>query len=532
MKKIRFCALILAVISVITLLSSCDLKSGKIAKELEPKKSYHTQYEARPVYQNVTKIPTVSGSYEKARGNLAYFTDTDALTGLTTHTVYNLKTNTVIYTYTDDSAGGVSEIDLVKINGTTLLKVERTDASATHPVWTFLYDENGNSLSSAAVPVETKVNLDLYRFGDSCFIIHADGSEPTFAGMDKAAFPEFDFDYRVAEQYYIEDSDSIRVFDQGLHCFLTVTAPSYAEDGTFIALNDGSVLMQYFSLLPDDAADYDFFVEGSKYELTTRLVDANHDREIKTDYLFVYGEARSKFDGNATDHFANLDSKIENVAYCYHIGTDKRVDHSVKGALVVSLSNKGEVKNVLNCFVEDQGMEMPEDIAPNRFVVADYWESLFLFDEYGSWILDIDDLENYTEDYFFSNGKIFDWTQLNCIYDCVDKRADPVLFTDHVVLMERDGDYFYFTEDGEEVKIDEQHDNRTYMPALSGTAYFVVRVDDPDPTKTEYQYYNSRGALIFSAKAPLTRLSSDLKEDAILFRDSDLLNPTYYRMGE
>ena len=99
------------------------------------------------------------------------------------------------------------------------------------------------------------------------------------------------YDFETKDNYIYYEDGNVTFMDKSFKTVYAYSMPYEADSISVNALNNGSVLVQYSTRLPDDATSYDYIEEGyftaiEKYDLTSVIVKADKtETEVELKYI-------------------------------------------------------------------------------------------------------------------------------------------------------------------------------------------------------------------------------------------------------
>lgn len=523
MKKMKWVALVALTLAAVMALSSCALfggKKGDVTKMLDEDVTY---VDNTVLYANASKVDALTGKYVGYAGYpsyLVYFTDTVEKNGIpyTQHTVYNLKTNTAVYTV-DDTATSRAKVtlDYTYVDGERYAFFLITTASwnvdgdgdmvGRYTIRTELYDSTGTRVAGVSAPnafylddfdedkiPQPTLDEDLLYFNGIYYRFGEDGKlNRAFEYSQLADLPNL-VDHN-AEYYVAYEEDGCRVvfYDRDLKEVAAYQLPTFeVEDIIFALMRNGKLLVQYYYELPADAKKYDFVEEKSfengyselrKYDLVTLVVDAKNGKakEVKCDYLVeVWG---TQYDENDDNLVLDLE-KIEAYGSANKIENGRISEQDVwvtfdKKANISEITYNGEK-------VWDVAL-----ISDSRIVVETEAHD-YLLDREGNLIGKIDNAEGFGK-YLLCGEKVYDY-DLNVKLDLYERNFKLYESLDEYLLLENaDGDILLYTGEGDPTVIVED-DSDYYLYDTYDDFYVIVKENDEGDD--EYEIYNAKGTLI------------------------------------
>lgn len=531
MKK-KLLVLTAMMLCVVMALSSCSLFTTTVKFKNFVDKDYTPDVNASRT--TVNKVDISGKLNEDAGGdklgNVIVLQGTNKTTNRTTHTIYNVATNKVIWSgensvtkladgeetvnYTLQKKtvyldAAVDEITCVVI----VIKEIRTVTSFSKTVYDItVWAEDGTEIVTLKDVDENKALESIWTAADLFSI-----QEKVYR-LSKEGGAEFAFDWSSARQnptgyltkagdYYVDYTRynyeySVSIYDNCLNTILTYAPPVYdvidAEIPLFDLrnsshiLSNGNVIVQYVVGQDIMAKKYDFMLLGGKYNLHTVLLDVKTGKvkELKLDYII--GEVMF---GEATEDMG-VSQEVENVAFGYMI-EDGRINQSVAATKLLSVRNDGKIEGALELPMTGTTMENGiTAVAHNRWLINTINGRSYIVDENGDVIGEDFDVDQRNGDLFLMDNRIYDWN-LDVICDLSKENIEEIYVMDHGVFFKtRAGAYKLFANGELKTIADEDAaaDEKRIVKYLCQGAYMVM--DASDAAGTKYEIYNDLGVLL------------------------------------
>ena len=276
-------------------------------------------------------------------------------------------------------------------------------------------------------------------------------------------------------------------------------------------LNNGDIFAQYTYELADDAEKYDYIMDGTKYDLTTLIVDAKtgKEKEIKTDFIVdsiepnaeLYDEEADKADNKYTN-------KFENIAYIIRI-ENKRIDtDSYRNADIVLFSNNGKVGASLRSF-DEQGFDLPTKIGEDRYFVTLKTGDKYIINSKNKVIGLVSRGTLDLRAGFLVGKKAVYNTDLEAVYDLKANEATVHGSVGNTLFVKKelaDGGYEIVSLRGTEQKsvLTVAKDDSKQLWTINSTCYCIAATNDKGVTS--YTYYNAEGTSLFTTETGLSFL--------------------------
>ncbi len=398
MKKRNITALAAAMLCACTLMAACGpLKAPTGDQNTNTEKPAQSLIEEVYRTEWTQKVPNVvsyqeiavAGSYDSERSNknFSVFIETLGARDLTTR-VYSHYTNQIVATLTDhaETRYFVTCPDSQKGNVILVLELDR-DASyygtqstlfgtsvSIDTAWKIsLYDAAFHLLATSSPAVtaqygnsvdqycEEQIGLyaDLFRFEQKAYAENADGTVTLVKNFDLVGIPTVT---HTQNGYYYQMSDRAFTAYDGQFGYLShYEVPSYAMNTGLFLLNNGNVLAQYRVRLPDEADDYDLFVNGTKYDLVSKIVTVANGAVTDVELSFVVKalytvSALNETQFNSENCFSD---GVENLAMLIHMDDAKALNETTSATECVLLSNEANVVKSLKMSADLVGIPYP-----------------------------------------------------------------------------------------------------------------------------------------------------------------------------
>lgn len=431
MKRLKLAALTTALVLSVTAFAACGKKDkdnavvGNNWSALKLTDVYNTTYVEKDDYTPITatKIDEFTGYKKFTISNSGYtlanynvfqvlyketeVTKDNVVTKVTTYKLYNLMLNKVVKTFTVDDAvyytsGSVGTyVNFVfkyqYIGGARYVYAvqAQTKDLSTGTGTTDTYSLDGKLLSSSATVTFKNHVLNEEKDEDgytdyildfimcdsqdetvsetySVDVYTGATSKKTGSSSNKTTNEIKDFDNSLTEiadrKLDFDDRGYIYVYDKDteeLKFTFDLSAP--VDDSSLAVINNGNVLYQTMSILPEDAENYDFInvIEGTVYKFALKSYVLNlkdgSKSEVKLDYVVadMWNEAVEE-----EDFLVTYKEGIENVAEVRRI-VDKRMNGFRQLAII---KNDLTVVGVVEDCVPNQSGEV-ELVGDNLFIV-------------------------------------------------------------------------------------------------------------------------------------------------------------------
>lgn len=531
--KRNIAMLLVCILALSAVLTSCGGGKGEsnyLGFEGIYNSSYVPEKEEEVVYGKAEYAFALEGmTVEESFGSLLTFVKYEAVEGEAKYAVLNTKTGNVVVTLYKESAEDTTEsyVEILNANGgVEFIKVVTRDYSGdngyeyTIDIYTALGEKITTKTSNASSYVElTYLTEALYVINGKVYEVTDDVATYKF-DMGLASIPSNLISTET--HHYRIRSDEIIVYDLSYNLVAYYAAPSDVDMNVNV-LADGNLLIQGLKVLPDDAAEYDIFVEGAKYEFTSMIFDIE-DKETKTIELDFYVESILNKVTEA-DTFANyfVSDSLENVAAIYKI-VDKSVNEN--DYKIVSLDNDVSILGVLGQEIEAQE-GVVEPLGNDRFIATDKSGKEYLLNGKGEIIGEVSNASfNRNLGLFVYNGKYYDldlklvFDKAEIQYTYVDGRENYEIYADiDEGYGENNTTVTYYILNGTSLKKLQLPQNITHISTADNYFTYNYYVEDGSFDKTRYTVYcNALGEKIYSIQT-----SSDSYRDHRVSAYGDIL---------
>lgn len=454
-----------------TVFASCgsEPKAIKIDEEKLKTTQLATNFQIKEIFSEE------GYTYNTSSGDLTLFVKNDIANAQAIYKVVNVKTATVVAEMTVGTADvGKKSIDLtdgfiVKYENETytLCKADGTSVGSakTAPTFRGYYVLIG----------ETALRLNMYtgEIQDTFTYSKLNGELPWYATLCG--------DYCI----YV-GSNGFTVYDKDLNYLREYNFPDFEDSSTdAYYLKNGNVLVQTKTELPDDAEEYDYFDEGDKIRLETKIVSPKDLKEkvIDLDYRISYAYALD-FTGIKWMNFYKDD--IDNIAYAYKIVGDQ-LDETGVG---LALSNSGKVEKIVA-----EGYDYITSLGNGYLAGETQNGTSVLLDAKLNVVFRCDGIKEYTEKYLvtedaiydYSKAKLADLIQESMTYEYVMTVGNNIIFR----AEDENEDYDFYLYNGAFTKIADYSERQYFEAVETGTndsEYFYMVTTETDESKTTVIY--------------------------------------------
>ena len=285
--------------------------------------------------------------------------------------------------------------------------------------------------------------------------------------------------------------------------------PDEAESAAFFILGNGTVLVQYISVMPGDTNDYDFIVDGDKVKLHQYSLDLSKmkTKEFDTDFYIetVINRAVFQAAGQQLSGIEDLfTEKTQNIAAIYPI-RDKR--KNLNESVLVVMTDKLKIERRLDGFIAHQE-GMPQPLGGGIYSIADKNGYTWIYDDNTGERGNCMPTEQYDAlvscgdmSYSAERQKIYD-KRLNVIRDMSGQSVTVKVLESAFIISERqtDGSYVYTYFAGADNSFEIDCDGGAYSVNLVGKQAFTAVKTDESTSETRYALYDQTGKALRTAE--------------------------------
>lgn len=481
--KIKLCAIFLLVSLLTGIFCACG---GKAESEKPTKLSsvYNVKWTPDAPANTLTNISELNTSLNtESDGSLALFIKEE--NGNKIFNVYSLESNSVVYTKT---------VSLTSADNVSLVCGQIIDLSSDEY---FLYDKTGKKITEGkgATTLSTKANLivlddTVYRINDYTYEIEDSFTYSPISGE----LPEFT--YWNDDYYYLESDNDLFVYNNKCELINVYTVPGSAYKYDFFYLYDGSVMVQYATVLANDTEKYDILsAKGdTRYDLHTVVIDPK-DGDTK-EYEVSWVAVDVIVTNDKTD-FDFLDNSVKNIAVVHTI-SDYHVGDSTQ---IYSIDSKCKVKgNLSNQLAGQDALLIP--LGNEKFFCELRNGSVYLIDKNGKNLGAINNYKGYNTHYIATETAVYDYS-LNKVIDMDDMKlsdmtSELLFFTD-----EETGKCTAVKSDGTTITV-ANGNSTSFAGVIEGDIYVIHHLSEGT-----YSYYDASGNLLVSGISGTLSLVSE-----------------------
>lgn len=515
---------ILALILVLCTVLLCTACTKEVTfREYNRSEKYEDPY---PLLKKVEKLDELTGMYRVDKlGELFLFSDE----GITK--VYNAEAKKIVAQFADDE---IADVEFFYVADHIFFAVDRysDDPGAAMPApaiedvpWNPYATEYPsfnqkatvtdiyNAAGTAVVTGQSSFNLlnvclDMFSCGSTIYRVNKKGAVSTVSSSPfSGGIPALD--YQVDSYYYTLDEDCFTVYDKTLTSVFFWEVPNYDYEECTITPLGKNVLVQLHTPLPSTEAEYDYLVDGEKYDLTSLIIDPTTGKvtSAELDYILLYSDAEIMGEPNDGNHATVF--MIEN----------KRVQTSDSGRKYVTINEKtGKLTSVICTDIYGQ----TELIAKDRYLYHTYSGDTYLIDSKGNTIGKVNalgSLDNANETFFLYSDIVYNY-DLKPVADLEEEELSLHYTMGHSILLEDEFNELYLLKkDGTIQELD--HDS-TDCSAFK--QFYALLSDD------SFDIFNEDGTLIGEDLQGAVDYIIGYYGDAIFICASCEGEPEYYRL--
>lgn len=538
MRKSTLTAIISLLLVCVFILSSCASCTGGGAvayKSLINKKTAASDFEN---YSSISQVSALTGATVVAMSNdLIYLTGSkeDGMFSYEypCHIVYNLKTDTVVYTKTESDQSDIT-VELYGTNNSirfsifaikTETRETAEDGSVSTKHSTTLYDDAGNEITSADKILSPQVFEDLIYFNEKFY--RADSEGKIKAAFNFSALAKLPSITDRSKKYYYSVrthstvSSYVEVYSDKLEFVSRYSIPSHAQISGYAILENGNILLQYVYEEDEQSDDYTMIFTDSddnqKYTVRTLIIDAKSgkEKEIECEYVFLSNFRNySLYSDEDLPNGVNLRSnpvigwgaKIE----------DRRV--SMTNGVTLYANNSGKI-SPLDTY---KGAKVSgiENISSDRWVLFTENDRKYLVRDNGKIVGEITNAQQSFEDFFVFNETVYN-DSLEPVFDYKKKELSIRYTLDAAILFtNKDGELLLYTGGTSATTLISGDDKRELVDLSLTGGFFTIR-DDSSSYPT-FEIYNGAGSKVGTVPSDV-KLSSTSYFSSVCSIDGVLL---------
>ncbi len=386
----------------------------------------------------------------------------------------------------------------------------------------------------------TASSVDMITIGDKVYLETKDGAVKLIKEFKTQAAPSID--KQIGDYYYCYDYDSyggdydyeyynqrISVYNKELVPVSHYAFPSYATRSHYSVLNNGDILVQYLTALPEDATEYDIYQNAGKYDLTTLIVSAatGATKALDVNYMVAYAMNVTELKQYTTENA--LADGIENIASIYYIDANKMINSAQTNMEVVSLGNDGAILQSLK--LSDQYVGTPSLVQKGYYAVQTVYGDTVILNAKGEEVFRYDSSKVdttasyvYTEDaiYDFSGKVVYNLKTAGAEVDRTIGRSALLLTVEKKVNEVTVTEYYLFNNGKATLLGTVGGESATAVQVRYGAGCCMVFT-----TGGKCIYYNDQGTKLLEIDADAyTDISSIICRDGYLIE----CNGTYYKL--
>ncbi len=299
---------------------------------------------------------------------------------------------------------------------------------------------------------------------------------------------------KIGEYYYTTSNNpkSVTVYDKDFNSVFYYTLPSYAfgSYSNMAILNDGKILSQITTVLPEDAVDYSFTNSGAKYSLKTYLTDPASGEVTELSIAGLIRSVTPLLDDGIDYNDGMYAEGLENIAQIAYITADKLIDTTGYRMDLVSFGNDGTVGASLK--VDTEVAELPQKLSGGYYKVDDIHGTTLILDATGAIVNRINNSSvTIAKDCLYDANNIYNFKG-EVIFKISEIKGTVIgiLGGNPIVTAPEKGTYIY--RDGEMVNV-------TVLTGTVLTDDFYSMLENSKTT-----YYNAKGDKIVTADSALS----------------------------
>ena len=529
MKRSKLLVLTSLVLTLLMLFSACGKSENMLGKILIDDTTYT---DSTPSYTVGEKIADLSGAtVDSYRGGLVLLKkDIADEVGKTKYMVYNISTNSIVWSETQTSTLGLSvTLDTLYLTGdpVSYFVVEATtlnpdDATAPVETTTTLYSATAEKLATVDGTAEVVEIEDLIYFDGKCYRASKDGTIAyAFDYSTLAKLPDNVAKYN--DVYYEWDGEAVTTYDKEFKFIAKYRLPVHIEDdgellGT-VVLENGNLFLQYAYEADPYTDEYTYIADGVKYILVTQIVDTEKGTAKVIDCEYVVEDAYNMLQWGDEAVKEGIDTKKVPVHGEAYLIENKRLS----AYRCVVINNKGKITEI--------GMINGDQIESFSLFTDNCWKvstenGRYLVDADGKVIGDITNASTFGK-FLYQDGKIYD-SALNVIYDYrTNKQTVKSVVGESLLLEDAEGRLLLYTGSGDPVVLIDKDSEKTYVDSYSYYRYVIIK----DGEKLEV--YNEFGVLLGTVNDVNGMVDVvTATENAVLLKMYTPAGETvYYRLG-
>jgi len=483
MKKAKIFSLVALTLCFIMVFASCG--AGSMLKY------YNTDIEVEKSLATSTKVEGL-GVHSRSVADLTLFVDRQE--GKTVYKVYNLTTGTVVFTHEliEATDGSVLTADIVLgAIGDDVAYFVLTTKKDGEVTGAKLFGAAGGAAiaESTSDPEFAEYNDEVIIFNGAAYMLDDKGAIVKSFDVDEFN-PITNADLVGLDYNYYFGEGVIKVVDKKGTFVAGYTAPE-AYDWEYFVLYNGNVVIQRFVQLPFDAADYDVYIEGMKFNIVTEIfnVKKNSAKEVEVDFI-INTDDDSYFDMYDEIFVEDFDLNFAEITYV----VDKQIDESTTTYAI--FDNNLKVKaTVADTFDGAKWIEFNSGV----FSVEDKYGNIHVLNEKGEVVKSLAQSEDmgYNDKYIWSDNAVYDYS-FTKVYDLKANGYEVRTYGNDYLILTKDTDdgteYARFY-NGTLTVIVAANSENTHYEGINHDLdlYFIRTVSDGNTT---YSYYNGAGTLV------------------------------------
>ncbi len=494
MKRSKLLVLTSLVLTLLMLFSACGKSENMLGKILIDETTYTDSTSAYTVGE---KIADLSGAtVDSYRGELVLLKkDIADEVGKTKYMVYNISTNSIVWSETQTPTLGLSvtldylspssdPVSYFVVQATTL---NPDDVNAPVEIDTTLYSATAEKLATVDGVADVVEIEDLIYFDGKCYRASKEGSIAyAFDYSTLAKLPGNVAKYN--DVYYEWDGEAVTTYDKDFQFIAKYRLPIHVEDDGellgMVVLENGNLFLQYAYEADPYTDEYTYIAEGVKYILVTQIVDTEKgtSKEIKCEYVVEGAINMLQWDG---EEVKGIDTKTVPVYGGAYLIENKRLS----AYRCVIINNKGKITEIGE--INGDQIESFSLFADNCWIVSTEGGE-YLVDADGKVIGDVTEAETFGK-FLYKDGKIYD-AALNVIYDYrTNKQTIKSVVGDSLLLEDEEDRLLLYTGSGDPVVLIDKDSEKTLVGVPGPLDYYrFVLLKDGE----KLEVYNELGVLV------------------------------------
>lgn len=493
--KKRLIPVLALLLCAMMVFASCgsEPKAIKIDEEKLKTSQMMTNFQIKEIFSEEGYEYNMSSDY------LTLFVKNDVANAQAIYKVVNVKTATVVAEMTVSAEESLNDSKSISICNGFIVKYE-------NKTYTLCKDDGTVVGSAKTAPEfdgyyvligETALRLNMYtgEIQDTFTYSKLDGTFPSYAKLYG--------DYCITIS-----STGFTVYDKNLNYLGEYTFPVFEDSNTqAYPLKNGNVLVQTKTHLPYDAEDYDYFRDGDKFKLETKIVSPKDLKEkvIDFDYCILYASA---MDHTGFEWMNFYKDDIDNFAYANKIVGDQLDETDVS----LTLTNSGKVDKIVA-----EGYDQIASLGNGYLYGKTRTDTAVILDAKFNVLFRCNSVEKYTEKYLvtdeaiygYSKNKLADLVQESITYEFVMTVGNNIIFA----AEDEDENYDYYLFDGTFKKIADHSEKQYFVPLKNSTDkseyFYAVKTEGESATTTVIYKADGTALQSFDKAVDIVRINQN-----------------------